>query len=92
MTKDKEMEQLLLKPEVQKMAANISNSTLYYLMSTGDFPRPVKLGKRSVAWKRSEIESWIQSRERAMNIGTEEQLTTPSNGTEDSTHMQGAEQ
>ena len=58
------VEQLLRKSEVQKMAANMPNSTLYYLMSTGDFPKPVKLGKRSVAWKRSEIESWIQSRER----------------------------
>jgi len=66
MTRNTEMEQLLRKPEVQKIAANMSNSTLYYLMNNGDFPKPVKLGARSVAWKRSEIESWIQSRERAM--------------------------
>ena len=86
MTKDKEMEQLLRKPEVQKMAANMSNSTLYYLMSTGDFPRPVKLGKRSVAWKRSEVESWINSRERAMDISTREQPATSSNATQDKTN------
>lgn len=61
------MEQLLRKPEVQKMVANMSNSTLYYLMNTGDFPKPVRLSKRSVAWKRSEIEAWIMSRERAMD-------------------------
>ena len=49
MTQNTEMEQLLRKPEVQHMVANMSNSTLYYLMSNGDFPKPVKLGKRSVA-------------------------------------------
>lgn len=91
MTKNKEMEQLLRKPEVQKMAANISNSTLYYLISIGDFPTPVKLGKRSVAWKRSEIEAWIESRERAMDIDAEEQFSTSSNATLNKTNIQGAE-
>ena len=78
MTKKTEMEQLLRKPEVQKMAANMSNSTLYHLMNTGDFPKPVKLGKRSVAWRRSEIEEWINSRERAMGTSNEESKLTDS--------------
>lgn len=60
------VEQLLRKPMVKEMVGNMPDSTLYYLMNQGDFPKPLKLGKRTVAWKRSEIESWIQSRERAM--------------------------
>ena len=60
------VEQLLRKPTVKEMAGNMPDSTLYYLMNKGDFPKPVKMGARSVAWKRSEIEAWIQSRERAM--------------------------
>ncbi len=63
------VEQLLRKPTVKEMVGNMPDSTLYYLMKEGDFPKPLKLGKRTVAWKRSEIESWIQSRERAMETG-----------------------
>ena len=47
----------------------MSNSTLYYMMNRDEFPKPVKLGARSVAWKRSEVEAWINSRERAMQGG-----------------------
>jgi len=72
MTNKTEMEQLLRKPEVQKIAANMSNSTLYHLMNIGDFPKPVKLGRRSVTWRRSEIEEWINSRERAIGSSDEE--------------------
>lgn len=64
---NEEVEQLIRKPEVQKRVANMSNSTLYYLMNKGDFPKPVKLGARSVAWKLSEINEWINSREKVLN-------------------------
>ena len=37
----------------------LSNSTLYYFINEGTFPKPVKLGKRTVAWKKSEIDEWI---------------------------------
>jgi prophage regulatory protein len=33
----------------------------------GTFPRPVKLTKRSSAWRNSEIQQWIDSREVAVN-------------------------
>ena len=92
MANNQEVEQLLRKPEVQKMAANMPNSTLYYLMNTGDFPKPVKLSKRSIAWKRSEIEAWIQARERAMDSGAEGQPTTPSTPTQHKTNRQGTKQ
>ena len=44
----------------------LSNSTLYYFINEGTFPKPVKLGKRTVAWKKSEIDEWIDSREYSM--------------------------
>lgn len=69
------VEQLLRKQTVQKMVANMSNSTLYYLIKKGSFPRPVKLGVRSVAWKKSEIIEWINSRERSIFVeGVENEL------------------
>ena len=65
------VEQLIRKKEVQKMVANMPNSTLYYLIKKGDFPGSVKLGSRSVAWRKSEIIEWINSRERSMIQGAE---------------------
>ena len=62
--KDESTEILLRKPAVMNRTG-LANSTLYYLISRGVFPSPVKLGARSVAWKQSEIEQWINSRERS---------------------------
>lgn len=40
----------------------LSRSTLYRLVSAGEFPRPIKLGERCSAWNSSEIDSWIAER------------------------------
>jgi len=36
---------------------------IYHLIRKGNFPRPVKLGQRAVAWRESDISDWIDSRE-----------------------------
>jgi prophage regulatory protein len=44
----------------------LSRSTLYVLMSRGEFPRPVKLtGKKAVAWPESAISEWLATRIKA---------------------------
>jgi prophage regulatory protein len=40
----------------------LGNTALYAKVKTGDFPKPVKLGKRAVGWYRSEVVQWINSR------------------------------
>lgn len=40
----------------------IGRSTLYHQIKSGEFPRPIKLGSRSVGWITSEIESWITAK------------------------------
>lgn len=35
---------------------------LYQLIGDGDFPAPVRLGERAVAWLEDEVEKWIQER------------------------------
>lgn len=40
----------------------LSRSSLYRYMDSGDFPKQYKLGSRSVAWKKDEVESWISQR------------------------------
>jgi prophage regulatory protein len=39
-----------------------ARSTIYQGIAEGRFPRPIRLGARSVGWLAQEIEDWIQSR------------------------------
>ena len=38
----------------------LARSTIYAKMETGDFPKPIKLGARSVGWLAKEIDDWIE--------------------------------
>ena len=40
----------------------LSRSTLYRLIADESFPRPVRLGPRAVAWRRSDIDAWGEAR------------------------------
>lgn len=49
----------LRRPEVEALTG-LSRSTLYNWMKRGEFPQPVKLGTRLVAWRESDISvKWI---------------------------------
>jgi len=48
-------------PAVQARV-NASKTSIYGWMKAGDFPQPVKLGPRAVAWRRSDVDRWIDSR------------------------------
>ena len=39
-----------------------SRSTIYAKIRLGEFPKPVNLGARAVAWKESDIDHWIDAR------------------------------
>jgi len=47
--------------EVQKLVP-CSRSWIYLAVSRGEFPRPVKMGKRAVAWREASIEKWMAER------------------------------
>jgi len=40
----------------------LSRSTIYAMMTTGAFPRPMRLGLRAVGWAESEIDAWLEAR------------------------------
>ena len=40
----------------------LGRSTIYRWMDEGRFPKPVRLGARSVAWIEHEIDEWLMSR------------------------------
>lgn len=51
----------LRRTAVEKLTG-LSRSTIYKLMAQGDFPRPVKLTEKAVAWPESAIVEWLESR------------------------------
>jgi prophage regulatory protein len=51
---------LLRMPNVIVMTG-LGRSTIYRLMSEQRFPTPVRLGLRSVAWRRSDVDRWIEA-------------------------------
>ncbi|NRP29374.1 MULTISPECIES: AlpA family transcriptional regulator [unclassified Aliiroseovarius] len=55
-------EKLLRRPEVEARTG-LSRSTLYDWMKRGEFPQPVKLGTRLVAWRESDIAAWLENRQ-----------------------------
>ena len=61
---------LLRRPDVERITG-LSRSSIYAKIKTGEFPRPVPLTSRIVAWIESEIVGWVQSRidVREMNLG-----------------------
>lgn len=40
----------------------LSRSSIYDMMDKGEFPRPVRIGKRAVAWPESTVAEWLASR------------------------------
>lgn len=43
----------------------LGRASIYAYMERGDFPRPIKIGDRAVAWRESDVNAWLASREAA---------------------------
>lgn len=41
---------------------HLNKTAIYELIKRGEFPRPVKLTERSVAWVEAEVDAWIAAR------------------------------
>jgi prophage regulatory protein len=55
-------EELLRLPEVAKLVKK-SRATIYTDMRRGDFPLPISLGRRAMAWRRSDLDVWLNTRQ-----------------------------
>lgn len=51
------------------LRTGLRRSQLYRLMSDEQFPRPIKLAERSVAWLESDVEAWQKARISASRRG-----------------------
>ena len=59
----------LLKRGAVEELTLLSRSAIYAAMEAGEFPRPVRIGKRAVAWRQEDIEAWLASRPIALPGG-----------------------
>lgn len=55
------METLLRLPKVSEIAA-LKKTAIYQRVKSGEFPAPVQLAGRAVAWRASDIQKWIAER------------------------------
>lgn len=53
---------ILIKIKEVMNITSLARPTIYKYIKNGNFPRPVSLGGRAVAWVREEIEEWIEQR------------------------------
>ncbi|MEF7612653.1 AlpA family phage regulatory protein [Aquincola sp. MAHUQ-54] len=56
---------LFLRIGVVMRLTGLGRSTIYRLMADEEFPSPVRLTKRVVAWRRSDLERWSEARPKA---------------------------
>ena len=52
---------LIRLPEV-KRRVSLSRSTIYQMASRGEFPKPVSIGLRAVAWSEASIDAWVRTK------------------------------
>lgn len=51
---------LLPRKTVEKLSG-LSRATIYRLIKSGKFPRPLSIGTGSVRWRQSDVMAWQQS-------------------------------
>jgi predicted DNA-binding transcriptional regulator AlpA len=51
-----------------KAITGLSKTSLYALIRQKNFPAPVRLGARTVAWVRSEVKEWALERVRVSRL------------------------
>ncbi|HRH85416.1 MAG TPA: AlpA family transcriptional regulator [Rubrivivax sp.] len=48
-------------PTVMRLTG-LGRSTIYRMVAAREFPSPVRLGPRAVAWRQSDLDQWSESR------------------------------
>lgn len=53
-------QKLLRRTDVESLTG-LSRTSIYRMMERGEFPRPVRIGPRAVAWREHELSEWMDS-------------------------------
>jgi len=59
----------LVKLSVVKDITTFSSATIYRLIKRGEFPKQIKLSKRSSGWLLEEIYSWLDQKKKSRDGG-----------------------
>jgi prophage regulatory protein len=54
-------EKILRRRDVEAQIG-LSRSTIYQAIADGEFPKPIRIGKRAVGWPQSTISKWLSER------------------------------
>ncbi|KVX93098.1 MULTISPECIES: helix-turn-helix transcriptional regulator [Burkholderia] len=54
-----EIKQALVRRKQVEIETGLPRSSIYAKMRAGTFPQNVRIGARSVAWRRADIDAWI---------------------------------
>lgn len=57
---ERRLNRLLTRREVQRRLS-LPRSSLYELISRGEFPRPKRIGRRAVRWPEDEVDQWVEA-------------------------------
>ena len=56
------MQQKIMRLPAVAEGLTVAQSTIRRWVSDGKFPRPIRLGQNTVAWRISDIEEWLADR------------------------------
>jgi prophage regulatory protein len=51
-----------IRAKVVKAKTGLAESSMYYLIAEGRFPRPVKLSEHMAAWIEEEVDNWMDDK------------------------------
>jgi prophage regulatory protein len=54
-------EELILRDDLKRLVP-LSVTTIWRMERRGEFPRRISISEKRVAWRRSEIEAWLEKR------------------------------
>ena len=61
------MEKTFIRRKALEAKLGLSCSTIYAMMAADKFPRPIKIGRRAVGWRNTDIQAWVRSKVDAAN-------------------------
>lgn len=63
----------LIKLSEVKHLTSLSRSRIYFLIKENNFPHPIKIGERRVAWVKNAVSAWIEKKIQETNQETNQE-------------------
>ena len=59
-----DLDRLIREDELRELLG-VSHATIWRLVRSGHFPRPIRIGQAAVAWPEDEVREWVESKKAA---------------------------